>query len=187
MCNVGDVLVRREQWRDSHPLCWDHGDKPVRVLALGRRSGSIEIALNHTGERIPGDWDAYKFEPAPQTTVAPAMAGRKDDSGKLDFTLLNDMPRAQAAVVEVMQWAITKKLPKPYDRGSWIGVQPERYNAAQQRHQNAADLQASKTNKPAKFERDAETNLLHAAHKACSALMELELILREMEAQDATQ
>lgn len=113
------------------------------------------------------------------------IEGRKDDSGKLDFTLLNDMPRAKAAVVEVMQWAITKKVPKPYDRSSWLGIESERYNAAQQRHQNGADLQASVSGIPSKFERDSETGLLHAAHKACSAMMELELILRELEAQDA--
>jgi len=106
-------------------------------------------------------------------------AGRKDDSGKLDMTLFDDMPNAIKAVAEVMQWAITKKEPKPYDRGSWLGVEPERYDAALLRHHFGAALQAATSGKPAKFERDAETNLLHAAHRACSAMFALELIIRQ--------
>ena len=45
-------------------------------------------------------------------TTPPA---RKDDSGKLDMTLLDEMPRAVKALGEVMQWAITKKAPIPDD------------------------------------------------------------------------
>ena len=109
------------------------------------------------------------------------VAGRKDDSGKLDMTMLDDMPRAINAVVEVMQWAVTKKEPTPYERGSWLGVHAERYRAAQQRHRIASALQASISGGAARFERDKETNLLHLAHEACSALMALENTLREME------
>ena len=109
------------------------------------------------------------------------VAGRKDDSGKLDMTLLNDMPRAIAAVVEVMQWAITKKTPVPYDRASWLGVAPERYQAASLRHQFAAAKQA---NGDPLTERDEETNLLHLAHEACSKLMALENVLRKMEGKE---
>lgn len=115
-------------------------------------------------------------------TPAPVkVAGRKDDSGKLDMTLLDDMPRAINAVVEVMQWAVTKKEPTPYERGSWLGVHAERYRAAQLRHRVGAALQASISGGAARFERDKETNLLHLAHEACSALMALENTLREME------
>ena len=110
--------------------------------------------------------------------------GRKDDSGKLDMTLYDDMPRALEAVAEVMQWAITKKQPTPYDRGSWLGVQPDRYRAAILRHNNSAARQASSASYeagPARMQRDAETSLLHLAHQACSALFALELTLREIE------
>ena len=115
-------------------------------------------------------------------TPAPVKAtGRKDDGGKLDMTLLDDMPRAINAVVEVMQWAMIKKKPIPYERGSWLGVHADRYRAAQHRHRNGAALQASISGGAARFERDKETNLLHLAHEACSALMALENTMREME------
>ena len=109
------------------------------------------------------------------------VPGRKDDSGKLDMTLLDDMPRALAAVVEVMQWAITQKHPTPYDRSSWLGVSADRYRAAIGRHNNDAAKQASIDGAPARFQRDEETRLLHLAHQACSAMMALENTLREIE------
>lgn len=112
------------------------------------------------------------------------VAGRKDDSGKLDMTLLDDMPRALAAVVEVMQWAIVHKKPTPYTRGSWLGVHANRYRAAIMRHNADACRQASERNVESdsvRFMRDDETKLLHLAHQACSALMALENTLREME------
>lgn len=114
----------------------------------------------------------------------PSVTGRKDDSGKLDMTLLDDMPRAVAAIVEVMQWAITDKKPQPYIRGSWLGVHADRYRAAILRHNRDAAQQASVSNKPARFERDKETNLLHLSHVACSAMMALENALRELEQDD---
>lgn len=107
-------------------------------------------------------------------------SARKDDSGKLDMNLLDDMPRALKAVVEVMQWAIVDKQPVPYKRGSWLGVEPDRYRAAVKRHERAAAEQAT-PDVPARLQRDAETNLLHLAHTACSALMALENVLREVE------
>ena len=110
------------------------------------------------------------------------VPGRKDDSGKLDYTLLDDMPRALAAVVEVMQWAITKKQPIPYDRGSWLNVHPDRYRAATGRH-NAEACRQIDVLEPARQQRDSETGLLHLAHIACSSLMALENTLREMEQQ----
>lgn|SRR5512139_2037198 len=104
---------------------------------------------------------------------------RKDDSGKLDMTLLDDMPNAVRAVVEVMQWAITKKQPVPYERGSWQGVHADRYRAAIARHNRDACEQAKVTGVAARFETDYETKLLHLAHIACSALMALENTIRE--------
>ena len=114
------------------------------------------------------------------------VPGRKDDSGKLDMTLLDDMPRAVAAVVEVMQWAITKKQPLPYQRGSWLGVSADRYRAAIGRHANDAAKQAtaSAPMQPVCEQLDPETNLLHLAHLACSAMMALENTLREIESRE---
>ena len=115
------------------------------------------------------------------------VPGRKDDSTKLDMTLLDDMPRAVAAVVEVMQWAITKKQPEPYRRASWLGVEADRYRAAIMRHSVAAGKQYGTTPSdglPLRMQRDPETKLLHLAHQACSALMALENTLREMETKD---
>lgn len=114
------------------------------------------------------------------------VTGRKDDSGKLDMTLFDDMPRALEAVCEVMQWAITKKQPVPYIRGSWLGVSATRYRAAIMRHMSAAAKQYHAvpvgTIRPViEQQRDDETQLLHLAHVACSALFALELTMREME------
>lgn len=112
-----------------------------------------------------------------------APAARKDDRGKLDMNLLDDMPRALKAVVEVMQWAIVDKKPVPYGRGSWLGVHADRYRAAIKRHERSAAEQATAPDAAAaRFQRDDETNLLHLAHAACSAMMALENTLREMEA-----
>jgi hypothetical protein len=107
--------------------------------------------------------------------------GRKDDGGKLDMTLFDDMPRAIKAVAEVMQWAITKKLPAPYERGSWKAVDADRYRAAQVRHNVAQGEQTLASGVAPRFQRDFETGLLHEAHKACSAMMALENIMRELE------
>jgi hypothetical protein len=135
-------------------------------------------------------WGSTKLD-----VLAPGspVAGRKDDSGKLDMTLLDDMPRAIKAVVQVMQWAITDKKPTPYERGSWLGVHADRYRAAIGRHTRDAAEQASLVAPhtmpappaAARFQRDKETELLHLAHVATSALMALENVLRELEAQRA--
>lgn len=129
-------------------------------------------------------WAAAKFELVHEQPEQPAgVPGRKDDSGKLDMTLLDDMPRAIAAVVRVMQWAITDKKPTPYDRGSWQGVHADRYRAAIMRHMRDAAEQATGKSEAARFQRDKETELLHLAHVATSALMALENTLRELEVQ----
>lgn len=138
------------------------------------------------------------FRPAPPeagtastgagSNEAPAVtagAGRKDDAGKLDITLLfDDMPHALEAVTEVLQWAVTKKQPVPYARGSWQGVEPfhPRYRAAQLRHM----LNAAKANIqtggfiPFHEARDSETGLLELAHIATDAMFQLEMAVREI-------
>lgn len=138
-------------------------------------------------------WNCVNMEfvsagPVPSGTYAEASQasaprGRKDDSGKLDMNLLDDMPRALKAITEVMQWAITEKKPEPYKRASWLGVHPDRYRAAIKRHDREACEMATQmaTLDDARYQRDKETNLLHLAHMACSAMMALENTLRDME------
>lgn len=115
---------------------------------------------------------------------AEAVPGRKDDTGKLDITLLfDDLPHALEAVTEVLQWAITKKQPKPYERGSWQGVEPfqMRYRAAQLRHMlNAAKAKVNGKVAESHFARDHETGLLELAHIATDALFQLEMACREV-------
>lgn len=143
------------------------------------RGGVASIKLAELVDEFPHHWRyATRFE---RLDVVPAgVTGRKDDSGKLDYTLLDDMPRAIAAVVEVMQWAVTKKQPVPYERGSWLGVSADRYRAALARHNADACKIAGEAGAP-RFTCDSETKLLHLAHQACSALMALENTLRELE------
>lgn len=123
---------------------------------------------------------SHNFDQNRYELVSRASTARKDDSGKLDMNLLDDMPRALKAVVEVMQWAIVDKEPVPYLRGSWLGVDADRYRAAIKRHERAAAEQAT-AEVPARLQRDDETNLLHLAHTACSAMMALENVLRAQE------
>lgn len=113
-----------------------------------------------------------------------SLPGRKDDTGKLDITLLfDDMPNALEAVTEVLQWATTKKVPVPYERGSWQGVEPfqTRYRAAQLRHMlNAAKAKVSGKVGESHLARDHETGLLELAHIATDALFQLEMACRDL-------
>jgi len=97
---------------------------------------------------------------------------RKDDQGKLDFTLLDDLDEALRQVVGVMQWAITKKS-IPYKRGSFRGINPDRYLAAMLRHYYS-------TGKDRKG-LDHESKMLHLAHVATSALMALQNLFDNVE------
>lgn len=176
--HVGAKVVRKPEYRTS--LSWALGDATLTVTSINHRTEELQF------EEEPGIWwVANRFQLAEDTK--PAVQGRKDDSGKLDMTLLDDMPRAIKAVVEVMQWAITSKKPAPYERGSWQGVHPDRYRAAIQRHYRDANEQATGCPKsePARYQGDKETNLLHLAHIATSALMALENTIREMEENNA--
>lgn len=112
------------------------------------------------------------------------VPGRKDDSGKLDLTLfVDDLPLAIEAVTEVLQWAVTKKQPKPYERGSWQGVEPfqPRYRAAMLRHLLDSAKQAKLLSVGQHLARDAETGLLHLAHIATDAMFQLEMACREVQ------
>lgn len=110
-----------------------------------------------------------------------SVPGRKDDSQKLDLTLLfDDCPHALEAIAEVLQWAVTKKQPKPYDRGSWQGVTDffRRYRAAAYRHQLGAAKGALLKKDAIHFQRDEETGLLELAHIATDAIFQLEKAVR---------
>ena len=166
------ILPESEYLLDGYPD-FDNGD----TFLLDYDASAQQYVLPN-GQRLHFSHFSVAQAPAP---VQSPVAGRKDDSGKLDMTLLDDMPRALAAVVEVMQWAITKKQPMPYERSSWLGVIPDRYRAAILRHNNDAASQSSVTGLPVRFQTDIETGLLHLAHQACSAMMALENTLREIE------
>ena len=161
-----------------------HG-KPIEVVeAFDDRYGKTHYRVrNQSGQ--PVAFMASRFQESNQLP-ATKVDGRKDDGGKLDMTLLDDMPRALEAVVEVMQWAVTKKKPTPYERGSWLGVHADRYRAAILRHNTASTKQESicPQSLHARFQKDAETELLHLAHMACSAMMALENTLREIESRE---
>lgn len=155
---------------------WEDGSVHKTVLDI-RSDGAIQVEINGRY------WDGRFFDLISESGTE--VAGRKDDSGKLDMTLLDDMPLALEALVKVMQWAVQDKKPKPYERGSWLGVHADRYRAAILRHMRDATDQARPGKSPfsARFQRDKETNLLHLAHVACSAMMALENTLREIDNQ----
>jgi hypothetical protein len=117
-------------------------------------------------------------------SFAPPVPGRKDDTAKLDLTLLfDDCPHALEAIAEVMQWAITKKLPKPYERGSWQAVEPfqPRYRAATLRHElNAAKAVLVGSVGTPEEATDPETGLLELAHIATNAVFRLEKAIRKL-------
>lgn len=138
--------------------------------------------LDKTADEDAG-WETMKYPDTPNTDVAGLVPGRKDDTGKLDVTLLfDDLPHALEAVAEVLQWAITKKQPVPYERGSWQGVSPfqRRYRAAMLRHTlNAAKAKINGDVETSEAARDHETGLLELAHVATDALFQLEMAIRE--------
>lgn len=126
---------------------------------------------------------AMLFDPDTGSIHPMPTPGRKDDSGKLDVTLFfDDLPHAIEAVAEVLQWAVTKKKPEPYRRGSWQGVDPfqPRYRAAQLRHMLDAAKEAKMLGVKPEFTRDIETGLLQLAHNATDAMFQLEMAVREL-------
>lgn len=121
--------------------------------------------------------------------LAPVQIGvnaRKDDGGKLAVNLFfDDLPHAIEAVTEVLQWAVTKKKPLPYEPGSWQGVAIDRYRAAQLRHMLDAAKEAKMLGVPSHLTRDKETELLQLAHNATDAMFQLEMACRELKANKA--
>lgn len=91
--------------------------------------------------------------------------GAKLDSGKVCGGLLDDFALALLAVAEVGTFGANK-----YSRGGWQAVPngEQRYRDAMWRH----------LLKERHEERDTDSGLRHAAHRAWNALAELELCLR---------
>lgn len=136
---------------------------------------------------FPGPWDVRPVGVSgPEVQRATALvAGRKDDAGKLDVTLFfDDLPHAIEAVTEVLQWAVTKKQPVPYERGSWQHVTDfqRRYRGAHLRHQlNRAKGKISGAADGIDGEPcDAETGLMELAHIATDAMFMLEMAVRNL-------
>lgn len=91
---------------------------------------------------------------------------RKDDSGKLDLTILFEgLPDAILATADVLDWAVTRK-EHPYPAHNWRGVDVNRFRAALMRHLMAyfADHDS----------RDDESGLLHLQHAASNILIILQ-------------
>jgi hypothetical protein len=132
-------------------------------------------------------WVKQKAQAPVPAAPSTQPAGRKDDSGKLDVTLFfDDLPHAIEGVTQVLQWAITKKQPVPYERGSWQFVEDfqRRYRGAMLRHTlNAAKtgMELDTDGKPFGVTNtfDQETGLLELAHIATDAMFMLEMALRK--------
>lgn len=95
-----------------------------------------------------------------------APVGKKDDKGKLRYSLLTEgMPKGLEAVVEVLEYGAIK-----YEPHNWQKVEGgiERYKEALLRHVNNKEGLL--------LARDSESGLLHLAHIACNALFLLELL-----------
>ena len=162
------------------PPYWISGVKYETAVETRGCMGCAALGDDALCEALPNDcggefiWIKSQEQPTQSSGV---VTGRKDDSGKLDVTLLfDDMPHALEAVTEVLQWAITKKQPVPYERGSWQGVEDfqRRYRGAQLRH----ELNRSKSKLAGKPAVDHETGLRELAHIATDALFRLEMACR---------
>lgn len=100
--------------------------------------------------------------------------GKKDDSGKAPVRagVINYFPNALLEIAKVSAFGAKK-----YSWGNWKFVEngKTRYGDAQMRHACLSHIESH----------DEESGLLHAAHEAWCALARLELLLTEMETEDA--
>lgn len=123
-----------------------------------------------TSTPTPNHYPHPQDERAPKhvARMGPENAlGRKDDAGKLDYTLLPW--DALSEVVKVLQHGVEK-----YQRDNWMHVPNanERYEAAGMRHR-IARLQGE--------ELDPESGLSHLAHEATCLLFQLWFKAREQQ------
>jgi len=149
-CEIGGVTyVKAPQFSHSCTGCAGHGDWPIcsqlpygcskeRVIWIKQEAPVAHIPNADGKQTVVIDTPALSRPVAPEVAGIFQTGGRKDDGGKLDVTLFfDDLPHAIEAVTEVLQWAVTKKQPTPYERGSWQGVEDfgRRYRGAQLRHE----------------------------------------------------
>lgn len=97
--------------------------------------------------------------------------GRKDDDGKIDYTLLlQDLHRALDSVIKVLQFGANK-----YGRNNYNKVSSERYDRACLRH----IIEHLKGNLL-----DEDTNEPHLSHAVCCLLFLIERELKDKEGAD---
>lgn len=122
------------------PRCGNAQDKdPQNRIVHMRRCAQPEV-VKHFDDR--------------HSSRIPSAEGRKDDAGKLRWSLLP--LRAMKSVVEVLEYGARK-----YSEGGWKSVSRQRYVEAAFRHMVAiADGEKL----------DAESGLPHAAHAVCCLL-----------------
>lgn len=122
-----------------------------KAMTPYRLQARVEHLLEHWVSKR--DARALVFR-AFRSTSIPSAEGRKDDAGKLRWSLLP--LRAMKSVVEVLEYGARK-----YSEGGWKSVSRQRYVEAAFRHMVAiADGEKL----------DAESGLPHAAHAVCCLL-----------------
>lgn len=103
------------------------------------------------------------------------VIGRKHDGGKAPVMkgFVRYFPKAMESVAKVSEYGAKK-----YDWHNWANVDDgfDRYSDAMMRHLLLESIE----------DHDDESGLLHAAHAAWNAMCRLELLLRGLEAADAS-
>ena len=151
-------------------------EQPVPVFTR-KTAGKTVVVFQ---DEVPAPMHIPSPVEAAPAAVPGGAPGRKDDSAKRDVTLFfNDLPHAIYAVTEVLQWAITKKQPVPYERGSWQSVPDfqRRYQAAGLRHE--LNRAIARIEGQVEEPRDDETDLMELAHIAACAMFRLEMACRK--------
>lgn len=136
----------------------------LRVLFSDQQeAGTVRYTTEEKAHYKNGGWD-YLSTVIDNRFMIDEETGIKNDQDKLKPTLLlNDMPLAIKAVLEVLKFGAEK-----YSEGNWLNVDngEDRYRNAGLRHLLAVE------------EKDSESGLDHLSHAVTSLLMELELKLR---------
>lgn len=151
--------IKRNPYADDDELYPLPSTTPLPPENTGRPSPT----LTHPGTTARPDTYPYpKDERAPRHVArmgAQDYLGRKDDAGKLDYTLLPW--DALTEVVKVLQHGCEK-----YQRDNWMHVPnaAARYEAAGMRHR-IARLQGE--------DKDPESGLSHLAHETTCLLFQL--------------
>lgn len=129
----------------------------------GREAGKVSYLSDDKVIYCDSEWDSLHTV-LEKRFMIDEETGIKNDQDKLKPTLLlNDMPLAIKAVLEVLKFGAEK-----YSEGNWLNVDngEDRYRNAGLRHLLAVE------------EKDRESGSDHLSHAVTSLLMELELKLR---------